>query len=218
MQRREFIQYSSAVIATALLPQVSYGKNEFTKMVKAAWYCSKLNPVRFVAGLVFDEVAEVLLKPLAKRAFHALVVAASSGVSSFASSNDWKPGSYSKNDNALYSPSIKHELYKGAIVTYGVTDFKVIKQQKEAQLKLQLKKEADIQRTQKVLEYLAKNNLEVKLYNSDKLLLVSENWEPTYLFNIEYIDWDNKDKQIKMIQELLQHADNRIFTSGELLV
>ena len=81
MERRTFIKYSMATGATLILPQnasaldwndakkyaeeaVSFIQDEGPKMVKAAIYCSKLNPARLIGGYIFDELKDVLVDPL----------------------------------------------------------------------------------------------------------------------------------------------------------
>ena len=75
MQRRTFIKYSMASSATIIFPQTISAvdwkdiKKTGDKLVKTAIYCSKLTPVRFFSGLLFNGIKEVYLKPMAEKMY-----------------------------------------------------------------------------------------------------------------------------------------------------
>ena len=197
MHRRDFLKYSAVTTTTVIFPQLVQS-NEFSRLVKMAWYCSKLNPVRFVAGLIFDEVKEIFLKPLGKSAFNHFLyggVVYSSSLSS-----------YSRSSSAVTSPSISHEAYKASIVVYGVADYQ---KYKEEQIKLELQRSNDIERFEQIVDYMAQNHFKLKLYNTDKTILVGKYFEPNDLFNIDYISVKNQNIHIK---QLLKETSNKSFS------
>lgn len=202
MQRREFLHYGVMGTAVMVFPQLLSGQGEFKKMVKGAIYCSKLNPVRFVAGLVFDEVKEVYLKPLVKSAFNEFVNGKSLPKSSLA---------YYDSGSVLSANSIAHEPYKASVVVYGVADYELYKQK---EVRLELKRSYDKDRFIQIQQYLKDTQAQLQLYNRDMPFVAGSDLEPNDLFNLDYIVF--KSHQQKHYQNLLEVTNNRIF--GELVV
>jgi len=200
MQRRTFLKYSAVTTTTMMFPQLA-SSNEFTKMVKTAWYCSKLNPVRFVAGLVFDEVAEVLLKPLVKKTFNHFVSGGSVRRSSI--------GLYDKSSSILTSSIIDYEPYKASVVVYGKTDYEI--EQERKKVILELVKKMDKERFATIKQYLKDEKIKLKLYDNVKISTVGSDLTPSELFDIDYINYGSI-AQEEHIKNLLNFTDNSSFS------
>ena len=65
MQRRTFLKHATILTTVTAFPQLAqaWSWRDTEKAVKVAFWASKLNPVRLVEGLVFDEIAEVYVEP-----------------------------------------------------------------------------------------------------------------------------------------------------------
>jgi hypothetical protein len=203
MKRRDFIKYSAVTGSTFVFPQLlnaSWTWNDTEKAIKAAFYASKLNPVRLFSGLIFDEIAEVYVEPLAKQAFHSFVSGVSISKSSLA---------YHDSSSILEAKTIEHEPYKASVVVYGVADYELYRQK---QINLQLKRHYDKQRFAQINQYLKDEKVKLKLYNRDTTFRVGSDLEPNELFNIDYLTFGGKvsDKKIH-IEELLKLTDNSAF-------
>lgn len=196
MQRRTFMKYSAITGTTMVFPQLATS-NEFTKMMKAAWYCSKLNPVRFIAGLVFDEIAEVFLKPLIKSAFNDFTSGRSVSKSSL---------TYYTSSSVKEATKIEHEPYKASVVIYGVADYELYKQR---ELNLQLKRQYDKERFIKIRDYLKSEKAELQLYTHNTPIDVGDSLEPNDLFNVEQITFRKPHKEHYL--NLLEETENRVF-------
>jgi len=128
MQRRTFIKYSALTSITLMFPQLANAWNwkDTKKAISVAYYASKLNPVRLFAGLIFDEIAEVYVEPLAKQAFHRFL----SGVALSATSLKFASAS----SPILTSTTIEHEPYKASLVIYGKTDYEIEQERKRVNI------------------------------------------------------------------------------------
>jgi len=202
MQRRQFLHYGMIGTTALMFPQFLSARGEFKRMVKGAIYCTKLNPVRFVAGLVFDEVKEVYLRPLVKSAFNEFVNGSSISKSSL---------SYYDSSSVLGANGIAHEPYKASVVVYGVADYELYKQK---EVRLELKRKFDKERFSQIHQYLKDTKAQLQLYNRDMPFTVGSDLEPNELFNIDYIVFNSH--QQKHYQNLLEATNNRIF--GEMVV
>jgi len=196
MQRREFLKYSAITGTTMAFPQLATS-NELTKIMKAAWYCSKLNPVRFIAGLIFDEIAEVYLKPLIKSAFNDFTSGRSVSKSSL---------TYYTSSSVKESTKIEYEPYKASVVIYGVADYELYKQR---ELNLQLKRQYDKERFVKIRDYLKSEKAELQLYTHNTPIDVGDSLEPNDLFNVEQITFNKPHKEHYL--NLLEETENRVF-------
>jgi len=196
MQRREFLKYSAITGTTMAFPQLATS-NELTKIIKTAWYCSKLNPVRFIAGLIFDEVAEVFLKPLIKSAFNDFTSGRSVPKSSL---------SYYTSSSVKEATKIEHEPYKASVVIYGVVDYELYKQR---ELNLQLKRQYDKERFVKIRDYLKSEKAELQLYTYNTPIDIGDSLEPNDLFNVEQITFNKPHKE--HYQNLLEETENQVF-------
>jgi hypothetical protein len=204
MQRRDFLKYSAVTGTTMMFPQLA-SSNEFTKLVKTAWHCSKLNPVRFIAGLIFDEVAEVFLKPLAKKTFNHFVNGGSVSRSLI--------GSYAKSSSIITSSTIYHEPYKASVVVYGKSDYEIEQEQKK--VIVELVQNLNKERFSTIHQYLKEEKIELKLYDGVTVSTVGNDLTPSELFDIDYIKYGNI-AQERHIQNLLKHTQNSSFS--ELIV
>ena len=199
MERRKFIQYGAVVGSTVLFPQL-LSSNTATSLVKSAWYCSKLNPVRFVAGLVFDELSEVYLKPLVHDAFTGFLNGRSISKSSLSY--------YSSSSSAIRSTTIAHEPYKASVAVYGVVDYEKYKRDK---IRLALKREADLSRFKDICQFLKDEKVELKLYDLDIPFMVGNDLEPNELFNIDYIKFPTIQDKERYYQQLLEITNNQAY-------
>jgi len=202
MQRRTFIKYSALTSTTLMFPQLAnaWDWKDTKKAISVAFYASKLNPVRLFAGLIFDEIAEVFVEPLAKQAFHSFVSGVYISKSSLA---------YHDSSSVLEAKTIEHEPYKSSVVVYGVADYELYRQK---QINLQLKRHYDKQRFAQINQYLKDEKVKLKLYNRDTTFRVGSDLEPNELFNIDYLTFGGKvsDKKVH-IEELLKLTDNSAF-------
>lgn len=199
MQRRDFLKYSAVTGTAMMFPQLATS-NEFTKMVKTAWYCSKLNPVRFVAGLVFDEIAEVYLKPLAIDIYHDFINGRKVSKTQL---------SYYTNSSSIKTKVIEYEPYKASVAVYGVADYELYKKEER---RLALKREPDLQRFGQIQQYLKDEKVELKLYDWETPFIVGNDLEPNDLFNIDYISLGNNEKVINAkYAKLLEVTNNSSF-------
>lgn len=199
MERRRFIQYGAITGTTVLFPQL-LSSNQVTNLVKTAWYCSKLNPVRFVAGLVFDEISEVYLKPLVHDAFKSFINGKSVSKSSLTY--------YSSSSSSIRSSTIAHEPYKASVAIYGVVDYEKYKRDR---IRLALKMEADLDRFKDICQFLKDEKVELKLYDLDIPFLVGNDLEPNELFNIDYIKFPTIQDKESYYQQLLKITNNQAY-------
>jgi len=76
MQRRDFIKNSALIGTTMMFPQLveaNWSWKDTKKVIHIAYYASMLNPVRLVAGLIFDSILELYVEPLVKQAFNSFL-------------------------------------------------------------------------------------------------------------------------------------------------
>ncbi len=199
MKRRTFVKYSIATSAITIFPQL-VSANKFYDAVTVAYYASKLNPVRLIAGLIFDRIAEVYVEPLTKQAFNDFLAGKSITKSSL---------NYYDKSSVTKFKEIEHERYKASVVVYGVADYELYKQK---QLNLQLKGKYDKKRFAQINQYLKEEKVKLKLYNRDTTFRVGNDLEPNDLFNIQHIIYGKtSDKQVH-IEELLKRTDNSAFS------
>jgi len=204
MQRRTFLKYSTIATTTAVFPQLataSWTWNDTEKAVKAAFWASKLNPVRLVAGLVFDEIAEVFVEPLATRAFHQFVSGGliSSSSLSYASASS----------SIITSSTIAHEPYKASLVVYGKTDYEI--EQEKKRVNIELSKKYDKERFSLMAQYLKDEKSKLKLYDRDTTFRVGSDLTPNDLLNIDYIVYGNKATTQSNVKNLLELTNNSAF-------
>ena len=200
MQRRDFLKYSAVTTSTMMFPSLATSK-ELDKMIKMAWYCSKLNPIRFVAGLIFDLIAEVFVKPLVKQAFLKFM----------------NGHSISKNSLAYYDSSSvleankAYEPYKASTVVYGVADYEKYKEGRREKLRLLLTGDNDTKRFNDITQYYKDEKVKLKLYDSKKLFVVGDYLEPTDLFDVDYVVYKDGSKEEDHSKNLLEITKNSAF-------
>jgi hypothetical protein len=203
MKRRDFLKYSTITSTTIIFPEL-LSSNDLLKIAK---FTLALNPIRFIAGLIFDNLISVYIKPLIVEAY-----------------NDFCNGkNISKNNIQFYSinspevnmQKIAVEPYKASIVTYSrnsKTDYKL---NHKKEIDIELLQKNDIDRFYEIHQYMKDNKLKIKLYNSVIASTVGNDLTPSDLFNIDYIAYGNTPKD-RHIQELLKITDNSSF--GKLIV
>jgi hypothetical protein len=203
MQRRTFMKYSMVTGATVMFPEMATA-NWFTKSVKTALYCSRLHPVRFVSGLIFDKVSEVYLEPLAKKAFN----------------HFWNGHSFSKSSLSYYSSlssissSGDYEEYKASTVIDGVADYEKYKENQKEKLRLLLTQEIDTRRFDLIRQYLKDEKVKIKLYDRPTYFKVGNDLEVNSFFNVKHLVF-NKHEKIHH-EKLLELTENTAF--GKLIV
>ena len=202
MKRRTFIKQSALMSTAIIFPQLVQA-NWFTKSIKTALYCSRINPVRFIAGLIFDKVSEVYLEPLAKNLFNQF----------------WNGHIISRTSLSHYSSlssisSGKYEEYKASTVIDGIVDYEKYKENQRKKLRLILKQQLDIQRYKIIKEYLVAEKVTLKLYDRPNYFKAMNELEENNFFDIEYLVFNKHEN--KHIQNLLELTKNKAF--GELVV
>lgn len=207
MQRRTFLKNSALMGTVMMFPQLVEA-NEFTRAIKVAFYASKLNPVRLVAGLIFDHIAEVYVEPLAKNALDSFLAG----------------GSVSKSSLSYYSSSspelkVKKEIYvepyKASIATYGRNEKTAYYLNRQKQIQLELIKNFDKERFATIHQYFKENHIKIKQYNRETISTVGNDLTPSDLFDIDYIAYGKHASEIH-IAKLLKATNNHVF--AELVV
>lgn len=203
MQRRTFLKYSAVGTTTLLFPELAtaWSWKDTKKAIEVAFWASKLNPVRLVAGLIFDEIAEVYVEPLAKQAFHRFVsggVVSSSSLTFASASSD-----------IITSSTIVHEPYKASLVVYGKTDYEI--EQEKKRVNIELSKKYDKERFALMSQYLKDEKSKLKLYDRDTTFRVGSDLTPNDLLNIDYIVYGNKATTQSNVKNLLELTDNSAF-------
>ena len=211
MQRRDFIKYSALTGTTMIFPQLAkadWDRKDTKKAIQVAYYASKLNPVRLIAGLIFDGIAELYVEPLVKQVF-----------------NDFLDGdTVSKKSLNYYTSSspelkVKQEIYiepyKASIVTYGRNDTTEYYINRQKKIELELIKNFDKKRFATIHQYFKDNHIKIKLYGNETISTVGNDLTPSELFDIDYIAYGKHSSEIHIAQ-LLSKTNNRVF--GELVV
>lgn len=162
--RRDFLKtvgrYSIAGVGYCYLPTAQAG----------IWSLLKLHPVRFVAGLIFNEVAPILVR----WAVGGVVDLFSGHRSSYGST------SYGALTNEA---QFNHPAYKAAIVTLGVADFE---KHRQRQLRLLLNDAVDTERFGLVVHYLRDERISLKTAGTEISYLAGLDLEPDDLFTLDY--------------------------------
>jgi len=207
MQRRTFIKHTALTGTTMVFPQLveaDWSWKNATKAIKTALYCSRLHPVRFVSGLIFDKVSEVYLEPLAKQAF-----------SNFLSGHSFSKSSLNHYSSLSSIPSSgNYEEYKASTVVDGVADYEKYKENQKEKLRLLLIQKIDIGRFNLIREYLKDEKVKIKLYDRPVYFNVGNDLEPNNFFDIEYLVFDKHEKVHH--EKLLEITNNKAF--GELII
>lgn len=201
MERRDFLRHSAILGTGLMVPNyaMAWSWKETKKTIEVAFWASKLNPVRLIAGLIFDEIAEVFIEPMVKSAFNRFVAgfAVSSSSISYSHSND------------IYSNKIEHEPYKASLVVYGQRDYEI--EQERKRVIVELTKQLDKDRFNKIVQYLKDEKSKIKLYDRDTTTYVGNYLTPNDLLNIDYISYGNSAKVEVNIKNLLEITNNSSF-------
>jgi len=218
MERRTFIKCSMVVGTTLVLPNRAlasysfeeaykdakkYGETitnfvgkEGVQLVKTAVYCSKLNPVRFVGGLIYDEV-----KPI--------IVEAIDDMTDFFKGQLGLSNIYYADMDTVRSKSIEHNPYKASIITLD-TDKTTYRNLKNNQIELELQEKYELNKFASIHQYLKDEDIIIKLHNKRRASSVGSDLTPDDLFNIEYISFGNNER--RHIQEILKNTTNSSFS------
>ncbi len=205
MQRRTFIKYSALTGTTMMFPQLAqaWSWKDTKKAVKVAFWASKLNPVRLVAGLIFDEIAEVYVEPLAKQAFN-----------SFLNGNTISNSSLSYYSSSSPELRVKKEIYvepyKASIVTYSRNERTNYSLSQQKKIRLELIKNFDKERFAQIHQYFKDNHLKIKFYGRETISTVGSDLTPSDLFDIDYIAYGKHASEVH-IKNLLEATNNSAF-------
>lgn len=206
MQRRTFIKYSMASSATIIFPQTISAvdwkdiKKTGDKLVKTAIYCSKLTPVRFFSGLLFNGVKEVYLTPMAEKMYADFL-----GGRKFSENI---LSSYDGKSLALTAQTISHMPYKASIAVFGESrDVTYNFNTPHNEVALELQATIDNKRFEDIRRYLKDREVSLQLYGSETPLKVTDRLTANQLFNVNYIVSPSKKDYIN----LLEIAENSEF-------
>lgn len=199
MDRRTFINYSFAATASGLLvPHDIYARSWAGRLWRMVKVAARVHVVRFVSGLVFDQVKSIVLEPLAKSAYRYFVGGGSVSRSSLSY--------YSASD--LRSESFHHEPYKAATAVLGVSDYELYVKEREQRMRLLLNNDIDKKRFEQVARYYRDEQVKMKLYTSEKTFTAGD-LEPDDLFNLDYVAF--KGDPLIHSKNLLEITQNRAF-------
>jgi len=210
MQRRTFMQNSALMGVALMFPQLAFGKKSvdtdgvayFVDAVEVAYYASKLNPVRLIAGLIFDRIAEAYVEPLAKNALDNLLDGGSVSKDTL--------NFYSSSSPQIKSPKIEVEPYKASVVVYSRYDRTNFTINRRKEIELELINRYDKERFALIHQYLKDEKLQVKFYNNITTSTVGHDLTPSDLFNIDYIAYGENQKNTHIAQ-LLKNTNNHAF-------
>lgn len=220
MERRTFMKYSMVTGATLILPETASAldwadakryaikageliADEGTKLVKAAIYCSKLNPARFVGGIIYDELKPIIIDPLTEYLEDLFLKG------KYISASQLNYVAMSE----VRKQSIEHNPYKASIVVLDEdkTSYR-IKSNKDIEIELQ--RNYELNKFSAIHEYLRDEKIRVKTYNSGYSSELGSDFTPDQMLSIESIALGKK-RDIHL-QEILKRSNNNTFT--ELVV
>ena len=185
------------------LAQANWSWKDTKRAIRVAFWASKLNPVRLVAGLIFDEIAEVYVEPLAKQAFN-----------SFLNGNTISKSSLSYYSSSSPELRVKKEIYvepyKASIVTYSRNERTNYSLSQQKKIRLELIKKFDKERFAQIHQYFKDNHLKIKFYGRETISTVGNDLTPSDLFNIDYIAYGKHSSEVH-IKNLLETTNNNIF-------
>ena len=214
MERRTFIKYSMVTGATLILPDtasaldwddakryaIKAGKviaDEGTKLVKGAIYCSKLNPVRFIGGIIYDELKPIIIDPLTDYL---------AGL--FFGGKHISPSQlrYVAMSEAR-SRSIEHNPYKASIVVLDEdkTGYRV---KKNREVEIELKRNYELNKFANIQQYLRDEKIKVKTYNGIADT-IGNDFTPNEMLNIETISFGKYADA--HLEEILKATNNNTF-------
>jgi hypothetical protein len=153
LTRRDLLTYTAISAAGLLLPAAS--EAGIWSCIK---YVARLQPTRFIAGLIFD-VGKAVVVDLAS---DAIVSSLSSRHYSRSAVADF---GYSVGTNRRLSAladenNFKPVPYKASVITLGIADYELHPQRT---FKMQINGEAEKQRFQTVLDYLEREKIKIKI-------------------------------------------------------
>jgi len=215
MERRTFIKYSMVTGATLILPNtasaldwadakryaIKAGKfiaDEGTKLAKGAIYCSKLNPARFVGGIIYDELKPIIIDPLGDYL---------AGL--FFDGKEISPNqlSYVAMSEAR-SKSIEHNPYKASIVILDEdkTSYRI---KSNRDVEIELKRDYELNKFASIHQYLKDEKIKVRTYNSAYSSELGNDFTPDEMLNIESIALGRRKE--RHLEEILKRSNNSTF-------
>ena len=214
MERRTFIKYSMVTGATIILPQTAsaldwadakkyaikagdFILDEGTKMAKAAIYCSKLNPARFVGGIIYDELKPVIVDPIVEYI------------------EDFLKGKFIDANQLQYvamsearSKNIEHDPYKASIVILDrdKTDYRV---KRNREIEVELKQNYELNKFAKIHQYIKDHKIKVETY--DRISSeVGNDFTPNDMMNITSISFGRH--MDTHLENILRETNNSTFS------
>jgi len=215
MERRTFIKYSIATGATMMFPQTasaldfadakryaekagSFIIDEGTKMAKAAIYCSKLNPVRFVGGIIYDELKPIIIDPLIDSVYDYFYNG------QLVKSNQLR---YVDMDEAR-SRSIKHNPYKASLVILD-GDKTAIREKRSREIEIELKQNYELNKFANIHQYIKDHKIKVETY--DRISgEVGHDFTPNDMMNITSISFGRQ--RNTHLENILKETGNSTFS------
>lgn len=179
--RRKFITYTIASTSLLLAPNIATA-NQYKNIV----YLTRLHPVRFVAGLIFDIIRSVFVELAADTIVSALY------------KGQRPKGIILGNSNGMENMSeFRHANYKASAVILGVSDYEVHKKNK---LRILLSNLTQEEKFNNVVAYLRDENIRIKTSGMEYSNLIGYDVEPDDLFALDYFQFpSHKERHYKNI-------------------
>ena len=221
MERRTFMKYSILTGGMLIFPDktmawyddideaikdakrygakvVDFAKSEGKEVYKAAKFCLKLTPYRFVGGLIYDGIEEVLIEPLKEELYswfreHKII-----------NKSDIR---YVDMGEATQK-SGRYDPYKASLITLDKdrTSYRTLKNNK---IEMELERNHELNKFAKAQQYMKDESATIT-FNNGRSTIVGNDLTPNDLFNTEYISF-GRDQEIH-IQKLLDITDNTTFS------
>jgi len=198
LSRRDFVRLTiGSGLSLAALPHLAHASSwDYVKSsVRVAFFTSRLHPGRFVAGVIFDGIYEVLVKPLTISAYNTFVDSMGN----------------SRPELTSYQQLPRGEIlnpfhYKAAIVVYGVADYE---EYKKNQIKIKLTRDIDLNRFAQIRDYLNDEKIRFRTKSSHLVSTVGHDLEPDELFDTEYFIYGKNEET--HISNILSLTKNNVF-------
>ncbi|MCI5209902.1 MAG: hypothetical protein D3910_14160 [Candidatus Electrothrix sp. ATG2] len=201
LTRRQFMVYTAASAAGVILP----GHAE-SGMLSCIIYLTRLQPTRFITGLLYDFGKAVV------------VTMVSNHIAKQLSSHQYSPedakrlfgaGSRSSGLGSLVNEHhFQPPLYKASVITLGIGNYELHSKRK---FKMKLTREAEKQRFRIVLQYLRDEKIKIKIAGMDYALPANkfDSLEPDDLLTLER--WHLERHQEKHVLNLIAATEVSAF-------
>jgi hypothetical protein len=152
LTRRQFMAYTAVGAAGLMLPAV--GEAGVWSFIK---YAARLQPTRFIAGLIFDMGKAVVVSLVSDAIVNSL---SSRHYSRSAAYRDFGSGVRTVGLGSLKSESFRPIPYKASVITLGIADYELHPKRK---IRMKIEGEAEKQRFETVLRYLQDERIKIKI-------------------------------------------------------